>query len=212
MSTAVRAGKQQGELLIGPEHAGIRMTPEEFDDLPEENWEEGHRYELIDGVLVVSPIPLDAQVGPNEMLGYWLNDYKFRHPQGAILDATLPERYVRTRRSRRLADRLIWAGLGRTPNTRKDVPTIAVEFLSAGRRNWLRDFVQKCAEYLAVGIQEYWIVNRFDRTMTVYRKSGKGKRETVIPEHAVYRTPLLPGFELNVAKLLAVADAWAEKE
>ena len=115
MSTALKARKPEFDVLIGPEHAGIRMTPKEFDDLPEECWEEGHRYELVDGVLVVSPIPLDAQVGPNEMLGYWLNDHKFRHPQGAVLDATLPERYVRTRQSRRLADRLIWAGLGRTP-------------------------------------------------------------------------------------------------
>ena len=75
----------------------------------------------------------------------------------------------------------------------------------------MRDYVHKRAEYLAVGIQEYWIVNRFDRTMTVYRKSGKGKRETIVHGDEVYRTLLLPGFELELAKLLAVADAWADK-
>jgi hypothetical protein len=30
----------------------------------------------------------------------------------------------------------------------------------------------------------------------------------VIPEKQVYGTPLLPGFELPLARLLAVADRW----
>ena len=115
MSTASTRTK----LVLGPEMNGIILTPEEFDAV--EDYDENYRYELIHGVLVVSAIPLEASVGPNEMLGYCLLDYQQRHPQGSALNLTLPERYIRTRDSRRLADRVIWAGLGRLPNWKKAI-------------------------------------------------------------------------------------------
>ena len=38
------------------------MTPEEFDAL--EEYDENYRYELVHGVLVVTPIPLAEETGP----------------------------------------------------------------------------------------------------------------------------------------------------
>jgi Uma2 family endonuclease len=194
--------------LLGPEHAGILMTPAEFDAI--RDYEEGYRYELIHGVLVVSPIPSEAQAGPNEYLGHLLWYYQTQHPQGSALDETLPERYIRTRDSRRLADRVIWAGLGRRPNPKRDVPTIAVEFVSAGKRNRQRDYQEKRREYLQIKIAEYWIIDRFARTLTVYR--SKKPQKKVIRENESYQTSLLPGFVLSLADLLAVADRWADTE
>ncbi len=203
-------GTRKKRVVLGPRSAGIRMMPQEFDAI--RHWNRNFRYELINGVLVVSPPPLDAEVGPNETLGHWLLLYKERHPKGAVLDATLPERIVVTRKDRRRADRLIWAGLGRLPDTQKDVATIAIEFVSSGKRNWLRDYEEKRDEYMEIGIQQYWIINRFERTMTVYVKKGKSWQELVLTEKDVYRTPLLPGFELSVGKLLGVADQWKRKK
>src|SRR6266516_1426349 len=120
-------------VVLGLESAGILMTPEEFDAI--EEYDANYRYELVHGVLVVSPIPLPEETGPNELLGRFLLNYQEEHPQGAVLDGTLPQQYVRTRTSRRLADPLIGPGLGRPANPRRDLPTIAVEFVSAGRRN-----------------------------------------------------------------------------
>ncbi len=137
--------------------------------------------------------------------------YRDTHPQGSALDATLPERLIRTPGSRRRDDRSIWAGLGRKPNTREDIPTIVVEFVSEGKRNWMRDYVEKRDEYLALGVKEYWVIDRFQRTLTVYRKRGRGKRTLVISEKETYESPLLPGFELPLAKLLAVADTWRQE-
>jgi Uma2 family endonuclease len=191
---------------IGPESAGMLMTPEEFDGI--ESYDELYRYELIHGVLVVNPIPSAAEVGPNELLGRWLGNYGEEHVQGKALDATLPERYVRTTDNRRRADRVIWAGLGRVPNPATDVPTIVVEFVSAGRRDWRRDYMEKRREYREVGVREYWIIDRFRRTLTVYRNQHAGETELVIAEGDVYRTDLLPGFELPLARLLAAADQW----
>jgi len=193
---------------LGPESAGVLMTPEEFDAI--EDYDECYRYELINGVLVVNPIPLPEETGPNELLGRWLLNYREDHPQGSALDYTLPQQYVRTATSRRLADRLIWTGLRRLPNVRTDLPTIAVEFVSAGKRNRQRDYVDKRREYLAVGIKEYWIIDRFQRKMTVVRQSEPEAVEQVVAQSDTYRPPLLPGFELPLAPLLAAADRLAE--
>ncbi len=172
MSTAVEVAK------IDLESAGIMMSPEEFDAI--EEYDELYQYELIRGVLVVTPIPLDSEAYPNETLGGLLFVYKRQHPLGSALDLTLQERYVYHRDSRRRPDRLIWAGLGRRPPTRNEPPTIAVEFVSAGRRNWKRDYVTKRAEYRELGIKEYWIVDRFARTLTVHHNSPEGAIELVV--------------------------------
>jgi Uma2 family endonuclease len=193
------------ELYLGPECNGLRMTPQEFDAV--EEYDENFVYELVNGVVVVNPIAGVVETGPNELLGNYLFLYQTTHPKGSLLDATLPQQYVRTAQSRRLADRLIWTGLGRLPNVRRDVPKIAVEFVSAGRRNAQRDYVDKRREYMEAGIAEYWIFDRFRRTLTVIRKGRK--RETVVPEHKNYQSPLLPGFEVLVGQLLQAADRWS---
>ena len=195
---------------IGFDSAGLRMTPEEFDAIKEGDYDELYRYELIDGVLVVNAIPLESQASPNDFLGYRLNKYRYEHPNGWILDETLPERYIRLPNSRRLADRVIWAGLGRRPNPKVDPPTIAVELVSAGKRNRKRDYETKRDEYLAAGVIEYWIIDRFQRTMTVYRATGGAPSVRVVAEHEVFETDLLPGFQLSLGQLLAQADKWSE--
>src|SRR6516225_10904811 len=205
MSTATL---EQRGLMLGPDSAGVPLTLREF-DRAEFDIEEGWRYELINGVLVVSPPPLEMERDPNEELGRWLRNYRETHPQGKILDKTLPEQTVRTKKNRRRADRLIWLGLGRVP-TRRDVPSIIAEFVSKGKRNWRRDYIEKRNEYLAIKVQEYWIFNRFDRTLTVFFRQGKSIRKRVVKETETYATALLPGFKLPLAKLLALADDWQE--
>jgi Uma2 family endonuclease len=196
------------EVMLGLESAGLLMTPEEFDAI--DDYDENYRYELVNGVLVVTPIPLAAETGPNEFLGHLLLHYQQCHPKGGALDYTLPQQYVRTPTSRRTADRLIWTGLGRLPKRLQDLPTIAVEFVSAGRRNQRRDYVDKRREYMQAGIREYWIIDRFQRTLTVIHHQPTGSREQVIRETRTYQSRLLPGFKLPLAQLLASADRFAE--
>jgi Uma2 family endonuclease len=197
------------EVILGPESAGTLMTPEEFDAI--EDYDENYRYELVQGVLVVNPIPLPQETNPNDLLGHWLWVYRETHPQGKVLDCTLSQQYVRTSTSRRLADRVIWAGLGRLPDLRRDVASIAVEFVSAGSRSHRRDYVDKRREYRDAGIAEYWIITRFQRTLTVIRNRPDGQDELIIAEHETYQSPLLPGFEVPLAQLLAAADQWADR-
>jgi Uma2 family endonuclease len=194
--------------VFGPESNGILLTPRAFDRA---EFTEGWRYELINGVLIVSPIPSLNERDPNEELGRWLRNYQEGHPQGTALDATIHEHTVKTRRNRRRADRVIWTGLGRLP-TAKEVPAIIAEFVSPRRRDWLRDYEDKRDEYLALRVQEYWVFDRFQRTLTVFTRAAGKVKKRVWREHQTYRTDLLPGFELPLARLFALADRWPEEE
>lgn len=198
--------------LLCPTSAGALMTPDEFDA---SEFEEGWRYELINEVLVVSPTPSRGERDPNDELGFLLRTYRSNYSQGAVIDSTLPEETVSTLQNRRRADRVIWAGLGHPP-TPDDPPTIIVEFVSAGRANRRRDYETKRAGYAAIGAKEYWIIDRFQRTMTVvtFAQSGTGGQpsvvERIVSEAETYRTPLLPGFELPLAQLFVISDRWTE--
>jgi Uma2 family endonuclease len=184
------------------------MTPEEFDAIPEDRWVRGNRYELIRGVLIVSPPVNNEEADPNDYLGFLLRLYQETHPKGRVIDATMPERGVPGTPNRRRCDRAIWVGLGRIPDTEVDVPAIVVEFVSGGRRDVVRDYEEKRDEYLAAGVIEYWIIDRFRRMMTVYRAGVCGPSVEHVLEAGTYRTGLMPGFELPLARLLARADAW----
>ena len=206
--TVPSRGSDTATPTIGLASAGLSMTPAEFDAI--DVCDELYRYELLHGVLIVSPLPSAAESTPNDELGYLLREYHYRHSQGAALDETLPERHVRTSDGRRRADRVIWAGLGRLPDLETESPAIVVEFVSASRRDWQRDYVEKRREYREVGVKEYWIVDRFRRTLTVYRHHAPSETETVLGEKETYCTDLLPGFELPLARLLAAADQWTK--
>jgi Uma2 family endonuclease len=185
------------------------MTPEEFDAA--DDFDENYNYELIHGVLVVSPISARSERSPNELLGHWLLTYQEQHPQGRALVATFFEDYIRTKHSRRRADRLIWTEIkGRRPDPSVDVAAIAAEFVSSGKAAWRRDYIEKQEEYLAAGIVQYWVVDRFQRMMTVFTLRDGKPHELVVKDGEVYRTDLLPGFELRLAELLAAADKWSE--
>lgn len=191
-------------LVVGPDANGMLLAPQEFDRA---EFADGWRYELIHGVLIVSPIPSRKERDPNEELGRWLRNYLEDDPNGKSLDSTLSEETIHVGDERRRADRVIWAGLGRLPEP-FEPPTIVVEFVSSGRRSRERDYDEKREEYLALGVKEYWIIDRFARTLTVYRpKKGKGGKQTIRAEQS-YATPLLPGFNLPLARLLELADRW----
>jgi Uma2 family endonuclease len=193
-----------------PRDAGLPMTLDEFEQA---DFELGYRYELIHGVLIVTPPPLEEERDCNEELGRWLRNYGESHPDGAALELTLPEQNIRTAGQNRRCDRAIWAGLGRRPRTRgaverRDPPTIVVEFPSSRPADQRRDYDEKKLEYRDLGVQEYWIIDRFRRTMTVYSWRGQRWAKRTIRETDTYRTPLLPGFELPLGRLFAVSDEY----
>lgn len=193
--------------MLGEHSNGMVLPPDEFDAV--EDYDENFQYELIHGVVVVNPIPLGEETGPNELLGHCLYTYQERDPGRSALDYTMPQQYVRTPGSRRLADRLIWTGLGRLPDRDVDIPTVAVEFVSQRKRDRDRDYVDKKRDYGKARIKEYWIIDRFRRTLTVIQYTARGAKERTILENETYESPHLPGFELPLARILEAADKLA---
>ena len=197
---------------LGLRSSGLLMAPDEFDNLPDEVFDKHLRYELINGVLIVTPPPGNGEIAPNSELGHLVWYYKHYHPQGSIVDEVLSEQTIYATPRRRRADRAIWTGLGRIPDVEKDVPSIVVEFVSASKRDFVRDYEEKRTEYLSIGVREYWIIDRFQRIMTVYLNRPEGVASLVIKEAETYQTDLLPGFTLPLARLLARADDWPRKK
>ena len=159
----------------------------------------------------MSPAARPAERGPNELLGIMLYLYMQDHADRSTLDDTLPEHTVVGTPNRRRCDRAIWAGLGRRPSEEHDTPTIIVEFVSSGKRGWVRDYEEKKREYGEAGAKEYWIFDRFARCLTAVRYGQGDPVEVVVSEGGRYETPLLPGFVLRVADILARADAWPDR-
>jgi Uma2 family endonuclease len=194
--------------VFGPESSGILMTPEEFDRA---EFEEGWRYELIHGVLVVNPIPEAAIRAANDLLSYLLRNYQDQSPSGAVLNATLYAQPVRTAAGWRMAERVVWIGLPRHPR-RRDVPTVVADFVRSSRRHWPRDYEARRDEYLAVGVREYWVFDRFKSTVTVFTPAPDGFRSKTYRRRQTLKTPLLPGFALPLARLFALAERWPEED
>ena len=186
---------------LGPDANGLMLTPEQFDAI--DDWDENDRYELVHGVVIVAPVAGEGERSPKELLGNLLWDYQQQHPAGRCLDLTLYEQYIRPSAGRRLADRALWIGFGRRPQVTQDVPTIPVEFVSSTARDRHRDYVEKRGEYLDAGVREYWVIDRFERSLTVFYANGEHR---IVSANETYETPLLPGFQLPLGKLLEAAD------
>jgi len=195
-------------VTFGPEHNGILMSPQEFDRA---DFDDFWNFELIKGVLVVTPIPLEEEADPNDELGHMLLQYRDAHPLGDHLNGTLAERYVKSGAHRRKPDRVIWASLGRSPK-RGERPTIVVEFVSRRKRDRDRDYRVKCDEYMHAGVKEYWIIDRFERTMTVVSRAQGKIRKHVVTEMQSYESKQLPGFVLSLQRLFARSDGWAKEK
>jgi Uma2 family endonuclease len=84
-----------------------------------------------------------------------------------------------------------------------------VEFVSRRKRDRRRDYEEKREEYLAVGVVEYWVIDRFRRRMVVYRSDGS---ERIVGPDESYETVLLPGFEVPLGRLLRLADRWTRSK
>ena len=70
---------------------------------------------------------------------------------------------------------------GRQPDEETDIPTIAIEYVSQGKRDWLRDYEEKRREYLALGVAEYWVVDpELDAMLAPMSADSRAKAEAEV--------------------------------
>ena len=135
-------------------------TLAELDRLPDD----GNKYELVDGELFVTPAPSPA----HEALATELLDILFPYVKAQRLGSLVfPRSVVRQKGSEVEPDMMVRPSTPTHPKTWAEMPTplLVVEILSRTTRR--RDNEQKRAYYLRIGVAEYWIVDRFTRTIHV---------------------------------------------
>jgi Uma2 family endonuclease len=194
-------------IRVGSKSNGMSMTPEEFDAI--EEWDENFRYELVRGVLIVKDYPVAAIRACYDELGHCFHAFCHQVHSGAATIETLPDQEVRTGDNRWRTDRAVWINVSKPFSSYLVTPSIVIDFVpSPPSEQWRRTFMEKGSEFRANGVGEYWVIDHFRRTMTVFRG-----RETfgVVREGEVYRTELLPGFELPLTRLLKRADRYADE-
>jgi Uma2 family endonuclease len=192
-------------ISLGLADHGHPVTLEEFESA---EFEEGYKYELIDGRLYVSPAPNYPEDYDLSWLFEKLVEYKRRHP-GVIghlsqkarvfvpgrSEVTCPEPDISVYgafRANQPVGRRTWRSMS---------PILVVEVLFDADPH--KDLVRNVELYLQVpSVREYWILDARDTpeqpTLIVHRRRG---RRWVTREYEfgqVCRTQLLPGFSLRI--------------
>jgi Uma2 family endonuclease len=74
-------------------------------------------------------------------------------------------------------------------------PDLAIEIISAGTENERRDRTVKRQAYSKFGVREYWVVDRYQQTIEVYRlEQGQLILVNTLANDDQLTTPLLPAF------------------
>ena len=187
---------------IGPEDAGRAMSLEEFDRAM---GREGYRYELNKGVIEVTDVPDPSHFAQIQEIRDSLAAHRLAHPGSihSVTGSNDSKILLATDQSKRHPDVSVYLT---APPAGPDVwsrciPAIVVEVVS--KRSMKRDYQDKPAEYLSFGVDEYWIVDSAkSQMMALTRWRGQWKEKIYKPTQR-YSTPLLPGFSLELKRVLS---------
>ena len=167
--------------------------------------QDGVRRELIDGELFVTPSPFIPHQRLVTRLATALSNHLDKHPdQGEVFVAPLD--VVMTPHDVVEPDLLVILGDQPELFSEKHVrgaPGIVIEVLSQGTRK--RDQTIKRQLFNREGVREYWLVDPDRQQVAVYRRRDDGALPLATTLGATggetLTTPLLPGWELSLARL-----------
>ncbi len=196
---------------LGPADHGKRMSLEDFDKAEAR---EGYAFELNRGVIVVSDVPKRKRLVQIKCVRKQLAAYELRC--AGVIDTIAGvgecKLLIPEFQSERHPDLCIYktSCLDHSEETLwlTWIPDVAIEVVSPGSEK--RNYEEKRAEYLAVGVKEYWIIDAEREEELVLRRQGNRWRPRTIHASETYTTRLLPGFELDVAAIFEAADQVSE--
>jgi Uma2 family endonuclease len=178
----------------------LRWMVSDLEGLPENS----NRYEIIDGELFVTRAPhLDHQDSAGALyaeLRTWSRKSGLGKPfftPGVIFsaeDAVIPDLvWISNERKSRLVD---------DAGHLTGAPELVVEVLSNTAKDKKRDRETKLKLYSAQGVLEYWIVDREEQAIAIYRREdGVLKQALTLFKSDQLTSPLLPGFSCAIADL-----------
>lgn len=185
----------RSEILNEPRYAGLRMSAEEFLALPPD----GCRYELLDGVVIVSPSPLpNHQLVAGEIVDQ-VRPYVRAQKLGVVLQETDIQLTKRTS-GRHVVYRpeIVFIRAEHVPKIKGRidvVPDLIVEVISPGYRSY--DTVTKRTDYEAAGVGEYWIVDP-QLEEFLFLRLVDGKYVEVAAGGDVFESVVVTGFKLEL--------------
>ncbi len=189
-----------GGLALGRSDDGRPTSAEEF---AAADFEAPYTYEQVAGRLVVMSPEGTGHVIQSVPWQTRLAAFAFQHPE--IIQAVVSQAWIKVDEDNsRIADIAVYLGGPLEALEIPDqVPDLVFEFVSPGKKNRQRDYVEKRAEYERIGVREYVIVDRFDRKVTILTLGDNSAyAERALLPDATYRTPLLPGFEVPLGEVL----------
>ena len=194
-------GGHQGD-DVRPPTEGVKLTYDDFLLFPDD----GKRHELIDGEHYVTPSPNTKHQGILVELLWTLRSYLETHPIGRVFCA--PFDIVFSAHDVVEPD-LVYLSHERaatvlTPQNARGAPEVVVEIASKSTRK--RDETIKRRLYERDGVSEYWVVDPEVDSIRVYRREGDRfdrAIELTSERGDALTTPLLPGLEIELARIFA---------
>ncbi len=172
-----------------------------YDDLAHTP-DDGQRYEIIGGELIVSPAPLLNHQAVAGTLFMWLRLFVSTHRLGEVYGAPTD---VRLTPYNTVQPDMLFIAQGRLDIRRRayvdGAPDLVVEVLSDRTRRV--DLVQKRALYAMAGVPEYWIADIDARSLTMLTLV-EGQYQMIEQDEDVARSLIVPGFEIAVADVFAL--------
>lgn len=172
-----------------------KMTIEELDRLPDD----GNRYELIEGEFFASPAPRSKHQRISSMLLGFLIPVVEGGDLGQVYHAPFD---VSLGLQTRVQPDIVYISRARLHQIAESglfgPPDLAVEILSES--TWRMDLSEKLDLYRRAGIQEYWIADPDERSITVHRfTESAGPRKLTRDE--TLTSPLFPGLEIPLRSI-----------
>jgi len=169
------------------------LTVADLEAFPDDD---GNRYELIEGELFVSTSPgLPHQIVSDNIV-YLIRTYLDQHPIGIVVSTVglilseysgvIPDIVFFKNES---VERIV------TGERLTSAPELVVEILSPGSQNIRRDRVAKFQLYGKYRVPEYWLIDKENRAVEVYRlQNAKLHLVSILTGDDELTTPVLPGF------------------
>ncbi len=178
--------------------AGLRLSVDEFLVLPDD----GRKYELVDGVVIMSPRPTPrhqrtaravllqlayfSEANPIGEVFYEIDVHLGKGESGAEVVYAPDIVFVRFDSKIDVSDVIAGA------------PDLVVEVVSRGSRRM--DTVTKRNDYERFGVREYWLIDPARRSMSFFRLKD-GEFVEIPPVGDRFASEAVPGFVLDVAAI-----------
>jgi Uma2 family endonuclease len=172
------------------------------------------RYELIDGDLIALPPESESNISTANYLFLQLvaAGFPFRlvHPHACEVQVPVLQVGDAANRFPDLVvlqeEHLSQTQKRLTITSEMAPPQLVVEVVSPGKANRERDYDRKRAQYQAIGVAEYWIIDRATATITVLVLEPTGYVELgQFRDEAVIQSRFLPRLALTAQQVLRLS-------